>query len=87
MRRKLIVLLVLLVGCISLASTALAAPNPERANCQAILTSFDAQIQERDDLAREFAGFDFPPGAIYSHVSTTATGTTPEECLASVELP
>jgi hypothetical protein len=84
--RKLIVRLMMLVGCTfagSAASTALAAPNPDHASCEAILTSPDAHIGIRDDVAREFAAADFPPGDIYS-LAARATGTTEEECEASI---
>jgi hypothetical protein len=48
MRRKLIVMLMTLVGYTCVASTALAAPNADRASCQAILTTPDAHSQIRD---------------------------------------
>ncbi len=82
MRRKLIVTL---VGSLSVASTALAAPNPDHAGCQAILTSPDAHIRIRDDLGREFAALGIPLGEIYGLVAR-AKGATEEECLASVGL-
>jgi len=86
MGRKLIVMLITLVGCTSAGSTALAAPNGDHANCEAILTSPDAHVGIRDDVAREFAAFDFPPGDIYGLVARSATGTTEADCLASVGL-
>jgi hypothetical protein len=73
-------MLMTLVGCACVGSPALAAPNADRASCQAILTTPDAHIQIRDDVAREFAAEDFPPGAIYGAVAR-ATGTTDQECL------
>jgi hypothetical protein len=87
MRRKLIVMLLTLVGCICVASTALAAPNVERAGCQAILTVPDAHNQIRGGVAQEFAGAHRagdgpPPGVIYS-AAARATGTTEQECLES----
>jgi hypothetical protein len=84
MRRKLIVLSMAL-ACTCASPTALAAPNPDQASCQAILTSPDTQDQIRDDVAREFAAGDFPPGDIYS-AAARATGTTPDECEASIGL-
>jgi hypothetical protein len=65
------------------ATAALAAPNSNQAGCEAILTLTDTPGQFRDDLAREFAALDFPPGDIYS-LAARATGTTEEECLASI---
>ena len=89
MRRRSIVMLMTLVGCTSVASAgataALAAPNPDHAGCQAILTTPDAHIRIRDDVAREFAAAGFPPGEIYGLVAR-AEGATEEECLASVGL-
>lgn len=85
MRRKLIVTLMTLVGSLSVASTALTAPNPDHAGCQAILTSPDAHIRIRDDLGWEFASLGIPPGEIYGLVAR-AKGATEEECLASVNL-
>jgi hypothetical protein len=80
MGRKLIVMLMTLVGFTCAGSTALAAPNSDHASCEAILTSPDAHIQIRDDVAREFAAADSPPGDIYSSVARTK-GATEEECL------
>jgi hypothetical protein len=89
MRRKVIVMLMTLVGCASVASAvasaALAAPNPSHASCQAILTTPDAHSQIRDDVAREFPAAGFPPGEIYGLVAR-AKGATEEDCLASVGL-
>lgn len=82
---KVIVMLMTLVGCTCAGSTALAAPNGDQASCQAILTLTDAPNQYRDDVAREFAAAGFPPGEIYS-LAARATGTTEEECLASIGL-
>jgi hypothetical protein len=81
--RKLIVTVIALVAFACIGSTALAAPNGDHASCEAILTSPDAHIQIRDDVAREFAAEDSPPGVIYSSAAR-ATGTTEEECLASL---
>jgi hypothetical protein len=85
MERKLIAMVMTLVACACGGSTALAAPNPEQASCEAILTSPDAHIQFRDDVAREFAAEDFAPGDIYS-AAARATGTTEEECQAALGL-
>jgi len=74
-----VVMSLVLVG--PAGSTALAAPNPDHASCEAILTSPDAHIQIRGGVAREFAAEDFPPGDIYS-VAARAPGTTVEECEA-----
>jgi len=52
------------------------------AACEAILTLTDTPGQFRDDLAREFAAL-VPAGDIYSFAAR-ATGTTEEECLASI---
>jgi hypothetical protein len=87
MRRTLIVMLLALIVCACIGSTAFAAPNVERASCQAILTNPDAHAQIRDGLAREFAGAHQtgegpPPGAIYS-AAARATGTNEQECLES----
>ena len=60
---------------------AFAAPSGDHASCEAILTLSDAPNQYRDDVAREFAAEDFPPGDIYS-VAARATGTTVEQCEA-----
>jgi hypothetical protein len=60
------------------------AVNGDHASCEAILTSPDAHIQIRDDVAREFAAAGEPPGDIYSFVARDATGTTEEECEASI---
>ena len=49
------------------------APNADRASCEAILTSPDAHVQIRDEVAREVAAEDFPPGDLYS-VAARATG-------------
>jgi hypothetical protein len=86
MGRKSIVMLITLVGCTSASSSsAIAAPNTDHANCEAILTVPDAHIRIRDDVAREFAAAeDFRPGDIYSLVAREATGTTPEECVDSI---
>ena len=81
--RKLIVMLMTLVGCTFASSTALAAPNADHASCEAILTTPDAHVGIRDDVAREFAAADFPPGDIY-RLAARATGTTVEECEASI---
>jgi hypothetical protein len=80
---KVIVMLMTLVGFTCAGSTALAAPNSDQASCEAILTLTDAPNQYRDDVAREFAALGFPPGEIYS-LAARATGTTEEECLASI---
>jgi hypothetical protein len=64
------------------ATAALAAPNSDHAGCEAILTLTDTPGQFRDDLAREFAAL-VPAGDIYS-LAARATGTTEEECLASI---
>jgi hypothetical protein len=53
------------------------------ASCETILTSPDAHIQIRDDVAREFAADVLAPGDIYSSAAR-ATGTTEEECEASI---
>jgi hypothetical protein len=50
MGRKLIVMLMTLVGCTCASSTALAAPNADYASGQAIVTSPDAHILKRDDV-------------------------------------
>jgi hypothetical protein len=85
MRRTMIVMLTaFVVGSTSAGSTALATPNGEHANCQAILSSPDAQRRLRDDIAREFTAADFPPGDIYKLVSLRVVGTTYGECLASL---
>jgi hypothetical protein len=83
--RKLIVMLMTLAGCTFVGPTALAvaAPNADHASCEAILTSPDAHVGIRDDVAREFAAAGFPPGDIYS-LAARATGTTVEECEASI---
>jgi hypothetical protein len=83
MRRLLIVMLMTLVASTCAGSTALAAPNADHASCSAILSSADAHLGIRDDVARFFASADFPPGDIYS-LAARATGTTPEECEASI---
>ena len=83
MRHKLVVMLIRLVGCAFAGSTALAAPNPDHASCQAILTFTDAPNRARDNLAREFAAEDFPPGQIYSSAAR-AKGATERECLAAI---
>ena len=82
MGRKLIVMLMALVGCTFTGSTALAAPSGDHASCEAILTSPDAHIQFRDDTAREFTTRGFPPGEIMSGAAR-APGTTEEECQAN----
>jgi len=64
------------------ATAALAAPNSDQAGCEAILTLTDTPGRFRDDLAREFAAL-VPAGDIYS-LAARATGTTEEECLASI---
>jgi hypothetical protein len=86
MGRKSIVVLITVVGCTSASGpAAFADPNPDHANCEAILTTPDAHLRIRDDLAREFAAADdFRPGDIYSLVARNAAGTTPEECLESI---
>jgi hypothetical protein len=76
-------MLVTLVCICASSATALAAPNGDQASCEAILTSPDAHARIRDDVAREFAAEDFPPGEHYSAVAR-APGTTEEECLASI---
>jgi hypothetical protein len=68
------------------ASTALAAPNGDHASCEAILTSPDAHVGIRDDVAREFAAAEARPGDIYSSVARDATGTSEEECEVSIGL-
>jgi hypothetical protein len=83
MRRKLVVTLTTLVAFACTDATAFAAPNGDRASCEAILTSPDAHVQIRDDVALEFAAEDFPPGDIYSSAAR-ATGTTEIECEASL---
>ena len=71
------------VVSLALVAPASAAPNGDHASCEAILTSPDAHIQIRDEVAREFAAEDFPPGDIYS-AAARATGTTEQECQAAV---
>jgi hypothetical protein len=83
MVRKLAVLLMTLVGCTYAASPAVAAPNADHASCEAILTSPDAHVQIRDDVSREVAAEDFPPGDLYSDAAR-ATGTTEQECEAGL---
>ena len=83
MGRKLIVMLVALVCICATSATAHAAPNGDHASCEAILTVPDAHIQIRGGVAREFAAADSPPGDIYS-LAARATGTTVEECEASI---
>lgn len=83
MQPKLIVILMTLVACVYLSSSALAAPNPAHASCQAILTNPDAHERIRDGLAREFAAGDFPPGSIYS-AAARAVGTTTDECETAI---
>ena len=79
MRRLLIVMLTGLVACTCAGAPALAAPNADHASCSAILSSADAHLGIRDDVARFFASADFPPGVIYSSAAH-ARATTPEEC-------
>jgi hypothetical protein len=62
------------VVSLALVAPASAAPNGDHASCEAILTSPDAHVQIRDDVAREFAA-EVPPGDIYS-AAARATGTT-----------
>jgi hypothetical protein len=81
--RKVIVMAIAAVAFAGTGSTALAAPNADDASCEAILTSPDAHVQIRDDVAREFADEDSPPGVVYSSAAR-ATGTTEEECQASL---
>ena len=61
------------------ATPAVAAPN-SGASCQAILSSTDAQAQDRDDVAQFFAhdlkdAFGVAPGAVYSDVSQNHDGS------------
>jgi hypothetical protein len=83
MWRTFILVPISLVGFTFAGSPALAAPNGDHASCEAILTSPDAHIQIRDDVAREFAADVLAPGDIYSSAAR-ATGTTEEECEASI---
>ena len=85
MRRTLTAMLMALVASISVASAALAAPNPDHAGCQAILTTPDAHIRIRDDVAREFSALGFPPGEIYGLVAREK-GATEDECLEAAGL-
>ena len=71
------------VVSLALVAPASAAPNADRASCEAILTSPDAHLQIRDDVSREVAAEDFPPGDLYS-AAARATGTTEQECEAAL---
>lgn len=73
------------VVSLALVAPASAAPNADHASCEAILTSPDAHVQIRDDVSREVAAEDFPPGDLYS-VAARATGTTEAECEAALGL-
>jgi hypothetical protein len=71
------------VVSLALVAPASAAPNADRASCEAILTSPDAHVQIRDDVSREVAAEDLPPGDLYS-AAARATGTTEQECEAAL---
>jgi hypothetical protein len=71
------------VVSLALVAPASAAPDAEHSSCEAILSSPDAHVQIRDDVAREVAAEDFPPGDLYS-VAARATGTTEAECEAAL---
>jgi hypothetical protein len=70
------------VVSLTLVAPASAVPNGDHASCEAILTSPDAHIQFRDEVAREFTTRGFPPGEIMSGAAR-APGTTEEECQAN----
>jgi len=60
----------------SVAGAANAAPNA-RASEVGHCSSFYGQQRERDDISREIASADFPPGAFYSEA---AKNRGPENC-------